>query len=230
MPEREPNYSELKDFKENPYDGFFIAIEGLDGSGVTGQAKNIDENLKLSGIKTLLTKEPTDQFIGGFLRSVLRGNLVFSQEAIQMLFAADRAWHINSDIAPVLKNNGVVVTDRYFWSSFAFGLLTHDQDFLFTINKIFPLPDCTIFLDVPPKVCIERIASDRFHFELFDDEERFEKVYQNYQWLGRNFSQYIKTVDGTQPTRQVTTDIMKIIKQHPKFLPPIMGIEDSLKK
>jgi dTMP kinase len=102
----------------------FIAFEGLDGSGSSTQSRILAEKLEAKGHKVLLTKEPTkDTPIGGLIREVLQRKLPATPEGLQFLFSADRAEHLKRDIEPALANGKVVITDRYMFSTIAYGAL-----------------------------------------------------------------------------------------------------------
>src|SRR5690348_13914041 len=112
----EPTWKDLE-FRKNPYKGKLIVIEGIDGSGKTTSAKALVENLKKAGYDTAYSKEPTDDVIGSFIREkILSGHVAISPLALQYLFNADRAMHMEK-IEKLLKKGTIVVMDRYFWSS-----------------------------------------------------------------------------------------------------------------
>src|SRR5258708_38846651 len=107
------------EFRSNAYPGKFIAIEGIDGSGKTTQAEHLVARLKKEGYKAIYTHEPTDEPTGKFIKQVLLGELVVPPVALQYLFGADRAVHLEQ-IQKLLVEGYLVVTDRYFWSSVAY--------------------------------------------------------------------------------------------------------------
>src|SRR3989344_3150121 len=174
---------------KNPYPGKFIAFEGLDGSGSTTQASKLRDFLNETQKKLVLgrpsanlTKEPTNNIVGGLIRGQLTGDWKTQPECLQLLFAADRAHHLEKEIIPLLKEGTTVITDRYFFSTIAFGgLEIKDTDWLIQINRTFILPDITFLIKVSPKTCIDRIRGDRFHIELFEKEEALTRVWKNYE-------------------------------------------------
>lgn len=205
--------------KLNPYSGFFIDIEGLDGCGASTQVKALNRELGKEGINPYLTKEPTRGPIGKLVRQALQGQFnSLPPSSIQMLFAADRGKHLNEDIIPRLKRGRMVVTDRYAWSAVAYGSINLSKEWLLDLNKDFILPDLTIFIEVSPEVCLERIAKEREGVELFEKEEKLEHAWDTYQWLATKYWWApIVVVDGEQEKEKVTKDILHFIFKHPKF-------------
>ena len=155
--------------KKNPHSGLFIAFEGLDGAGSSTQAEILFNNLSNSSGKALLTKEPTNNIIGGIIRGQLTRDWSSNMECLQLLFAADRSHHLEKVILPALKQKRVVISDRYFFSSIAFGSIDLDQEWLLALNEKFILPDLTFILKVSPKICARRMQETRFDLELFEE-------------------------------------------------------------
>lgn len=196
---------------KNPYTGKFIAFEGLDGAGSTTQAGKLTFYLKERLKKVHLTKEPTNNLIGGLIRGQLTKEWRTGPECLQLLFTADRAHHLEKEIIPLLKEEITVITDRYFFSSVAFGSLgIDDRDWLRTINDRFILPDITFLLHVSPQVCLQRIKENRFHLELFEEEEHIAKIWRTYNELAQEFEN-VYVINGENPAEEVFADILKIV-------------------
>lgn len=163
--------------------------------------------------KATLTKEPTNNIIGGLIRGQLTGDWKTQPECLQLLFSADRAHHLEREIIPLLKEGVHVISDRYFLSTVAFGALEiGDTDWLIQINRRFILPDITFLLKVAPKTCIERINKDRFHIELFEKEEALTKVWQNYEMLAQKFEN-VHIIDGEKPIEEVFEEIRALTEK-----------------
>lgn len=198
--------------KKNIYPGKFIVLEGLDGSGTTSQLKFLSQYLKEEKNKVHLTREPTQYLIGGLIKSWLANDWKSTPECLQLLFTADRAYHLDKEIIPLLKKGVTVISDRYFFSTLAYGLLEiKDKKWLLNINKRFILPDIVIFVDASPEICIERIGRDRFSVELFEKVEKLEKVRKGYLEIFKKFKD-IYIIDGNKSIKDVSYDIKKIIK------------------
>ncbi len=202
--------------KKNPYLGKFIVFEGLDGSGQSTQASKLvdyfnekNQIFKFGHTGAHLTKEPTSGIIGGLIRSQLSYDWKSSQECLQLLFAADRAYHLEKEILPLLERGVTVVCDRYFFSSCAFGALEADQKWLLKINENFLLPDLIFLLAVSSKICIERIKRNRFEINLFEKEEILKNVWEKYLILAhQNKNTHI--INGERPINEIFEEIKEI--------------------
>lgn len=197
--------------KKNHYPGQFIAFEGLDGSGKSTQAELLLSYLRERKRKVHLTSEPTRYLIGGLIKSFITHDWNSTPECLQLLFAADRAHHLNKEIMPLLKKGVTVISDRYFLSSLAFGSLeVKDRDWLFGINKIFILPDLTFILKVRPEVCVQRMAKERLSFSLFEKEKKLEKIWRNYQNLPKKFKN-VYIIKGEGPVEEVFSEVKALL-------------------
>lgn len=190
--------------------GKFIVVEGLDGSGASTQVAMLSDYLASKGYKVLVTKEPTNNLIGGLIRGQLTHEWKTNPECLQLLFAADRSHHLEKEIIPALEKGYVVISDRYMYSSLAFGSIECDIEWLKKINGLFLVPDLSIFLKVPPETCIERMKQTRFGVELFEEKAKLGKVLSAFEKLAAENSNMV-TVDGTQTVHKVCRDILKAV-------------------
>lgn len=199
--------------------GFFIDIEGLDGSGASTQVKLVAKELKKEGVKPYLTKEPTKGPIGKLVRSALEGQWnSLPPASVQLLFAADRGRHLNEEIIPKLEKGKMIITDRYAWASIAFGSVHLSKEWLLELNRDFILPDLTIFIEVSPEICLKRLEKEKKEVRLFEEEEHLEQTWDTYHWLAQKFWwAQIAVVDGEREIEEVTADILNHLKNHPKF-------------
>ena len=132
------------------------------------------------------TKEPTDAPVGALIRQLLTGRMTADNKVIASLFIADRTDHLLNETDGIMQkiNSGItVITDRYYFSSYAYHGVDVDMDWVIDGNKInsdILRPAVTVFLDVPVKKALERIEKNRFHKELFEKEERLTKVREKY--------------------------------------------------
>jgi len=196
----------------NTYPGKFIVIEGLDGSGQSTQAAKL-ANFLQKNTKTHLTKEPTPSLIGGLIRSQLNHDWKSSPECFQLLFCAGRAYHLEKEIIPLLEKGVNVVCDRYFFSTVSYGSLDiKDRDWLLELNKNFLLPDLTILLKVPAKICLQRIYQSRYDIALFEKEELLTRVAKNFDKLAEEFENVV-VVNGEKSIEEVFEDIKRAINK-----------------
>lgn len=198
--------------RKNLYPGKFIVFEGLDGSGQTTQANLLKDFLIKQGKEVILTKEPTlDSLAGKKIREVLDKKIEIKAKELQELFTEDRKEHLEHLIIPDLKEGKIVVSDRYFFSTFAYGKTEGlNLDWLIGINDDFLLPDLTFILKVSPDVCIQRIEKRGEGKKLFEKKEKLEKVWQTYEILPSRFeSVYI--IDGEKTKEDVFFQIKNIV-------------------
>ena len=192
--------------------GMFIVFEGIDGAGLTTQSILLETYLKKKGYKTLLTKEPTNGLIGGLIRAALKKEWKTTNEVLQLLFSADRAHHLNEEIIPALKEGKIVISDRYFLSTIAYGMIDMEERWLKTINSRFIVPNIIIILDIPPEISIERIKSSRFGFEVFEEKEKLEKIRKNFLKLSKEYKNcYV--VDASKSIEDVHKEVIDIVER-----------------
>lgn len=177
----------------------FLVIEGIDGAGTTTQTKRLTDALLARGIAAHQTREPTDGPIGKLLRKILAGEHAPSDATtLGLLFAADRADHLQREISPALATGQVVISDRYYHSSFAYQGSEADRSWISTLNMRARVPDCTFFLEVAPNVAAQRRSDANRDEELFDDLETQVRVAQGYRDViaERRDSERIEQIDG----------------------------------
>lgn len=200
---------------KNRYPGKFIVIEGLDGAGKSTQAAAIADYVRTNyGCQICVTHEPTQLLIGGLIRGRLLNEWNCTSECLQLLYAADRADHLEKDVRPLLEQGMNVISDRYFLSSLAFGGVNNDMDWLEQINSQFIMPDIIIYLDLAPEICVKRMADNGRLIELFDKVDTLREVSLNYKKAIDRMGGRIKTliIDGNQPINVITKDIVKNIR------------------
>jgi len=192
-------------------------LEGPDGAGITTQTARLRDGLAARGMKAFATKEPTGGPIGAVIRQALSHRLVYppsepvGDDVMALLYAADRLDHVRADILPRLEAGTHVICDRYRLSSYAYQGLTAGQDWVRTLNiKAMP-PDLTLFIDVPPEISQQRIASRGGYVELYETDERLRPIYTNYLALIEELKkegENIITLDGTGTMEQVQAAIL----------------------
>jgi dTMP kinase len=161
--------------------GLLLALEGGEGAGKSTQARLLAIWLRDQGFDVVATHEPGATKIGMRLRALLldTAHTGLSRRAETLLYAADRAEHIASVIAPALERGGIVVTDRYVDSSLAYqgaGRRLPVED-IARLNDWATggiRPDLTIILDLPPEAGLRRRerSADRLEAEPAEFHER----------------------------------------------------------
>lgn len=187
-----------------PARGRFVVVEGLDGAGTTTQAERLAARLREHGGHAVeLTKEPTNGPLGAVLRQAIEGRIALDPVALALAFAADRADHLFNPVNGVvaaLDAGRWVVSDRYVLSSLAYnrgGAV--GREWVAELNAHALAPDLTVFVDVDPELCLERIGSRSSADELFHSREQLVAVDRNYRELiaAGHVHGPLATVDGS---------------------------------
>lgn len=157
--------------------GLFVTFEGGDGAGKTTQAALLDEWLTARGETVVRTREPGGTEVGVLIRDIVlhhRGEVAARAEAL--LYAADRAHHVETVVRPALDRGDVVIQDRYLDSSVAYQgagrILGRDEvrDLsLWATGGL--LPDLTVLLDLDPTVARGRLDADDKPFDRLEAEQ-----------------------------------------------------------
>ena len=110
-----------------------------------------------------------------------------------------------------MKQRKIVISDRYFFSSFAFGATNGvDLEYLIKINDSFLMPDITFLLKVSPEICVQKIKNRGEEVTLFEKKEKLEKVWQVYKTFPERFNNmYI--IDGEKSIEQIFEQTKNII-------------------
>lgn len=152
----------------------FIVVEGLDGSGKSTQIKMLKEYLKSKGEKVYMTAEPSEGRIGKTLREMLSEDIPTDMYFQAGMFLADRIDHCTNPengIKKMLEEGYAVISDRYYYSTFAYQGTKSDMDYIMKINLDCPAilrPDVCIFLDLNPEICKGRIDTNRGKTEMYE--------------------------------------------------------------
>lgn len=140
-----------------------ITFEGIDGCGKTTQARMLADRLEKAGNKVLMTREPGGTEFANKIRSIVKDPSIKIDGLTEyLLFASARADHIEKVIKPALKENIIVICDRFIDSSYAYqgygkGI---DLEFINNTNKFIIgnlYPDLTFYIDISPKEAMRRI-------------------------------------------------------------------------
>lgn len=162
----------------------FIVVEGLDGTGKTTQIKILAEYLRAKGNDVEITAEPTSHPTGKLIRKVLSGDVQTTPWALAALFLSDRIIHNKNEedgIEKLLAEGKTVISDRYYYSTFAYQ--GHETDLSWAMNMHFNCPevrkpDLVLFLTMSPEKCIERIKANRPDdaIEIYENTESLTRI------------------------------------------------------
>ncbi|MFE6188075.1 dTMP kinase [Streptomyces sp. NPDC056465] len=154
--------------------GFFLVLEGGDGAGKSTQVEALAEWIRAKGHEVVVTREPGATPVGKRLRSILLdvSSAGLSNRAEALLYAADRAEHVDSVVRPALERGAIVISDRYIDSSVAYQGAGRDlaPTEIARISRWATsglVPHLTVLLDVDPQTARERFteAPDRLESE-----------------------------------------------------------------
>jgi len=200
--------------KKNIYPGKFIVFEGLDGSGQSTESALLRDFLIEKNHKVLMTKEPTIiSEAGKKIKQVLEEKEKITPLELQKLFVQDRKFHLDNIIIPNLKDGKIVISDRYFFSTFAYGVSDGlDLNLLIEMNNDFLVPDLTFFLDVNQDICIKRVEGRGIKKTLFEKREKLKKVYENYKKIIKNFEN-VYFINGKPMPDKVFEEIKKYVEK-----------------
>ncbi|MET9966300.1 dTMP kinase [Streptomyces sp. NPDC006356] len=199
--------------------GFFIALEGGDGAGKSTQAEALAEWIRGKGHEVVVTREPGATPVGKRLRSILLdvSSAGLSHRAEALLYAADRAEHVDTVVRPALERGAVVISDRYVDSSVAYQGAGRDLSptEIARINRWATnglAPHLTVLLDVSPEIARERFteAPDRLESEPAEFHAR---VRSGFLTLAAADPGRYLVVDAGQEPEAVTTVIRHRLDQ-----------------
>jgi dTMP kinase len=195
-----------------PTTGLFIALEGGDGAGKSTQSALLATWLEEQGQQVLMTREPGATELGKTVRQIVldpaTGDISHRTEAL--LYAADKAEHVDAVIKPALKAGAVVITDRYVDSALAYQGSGRDLD-LTDVERVNRWatddlrPNLTILLDMPPKSGLGRFAErDRIEAQSDDFHERVRHAFLE---LAAAEPQHYLVLDASQDREQIAKQI-----------------------
>ena len=168
--------------------GKFITLEGPDGSGKSTNVNVLVDCLKSRGYDVIKTREPGGTELGEKIRALLL-NDEMCPKAELLLFAAQRAEHIEKTIKPALFCGKIVISDRFYDSTYAYqGARGYIFDVLQLedfVHKGFQ-PDYTLFFNIPFEESLKRLSiregvggGDRFEKEKIDYKRLVYHYYQD---------------------------------------------------
>jgi dTMP kinase len=205
--------------KRPPATGFFVAFEGVEGSGKGTQIRLAEKHLRASGHDVLVTREPGGTEVGERVRQLLldpnTGTLDARTEAL--LFAAARAQTVTSVIRPALADGKVVLCDRYVDSSLAYqgwGRGLGEQDIL-TLNVwgtqgLFP--DLVILLHLEPERGLLRSTEAPDRMEL-EGQDFHAKVADAYLRIAEEHPERIVVVEADRQPAEVFEDVRRALEK-----------------
>ena len=201
--------------------GFFITMEGPDGSGKSTQIELLKKHLEKRGFEIVITREPGGTNISEAIR-----NIILNKEYLEMghitellLYASARAQLVSEIIIPALNKNKIVISDRFIDSSVVYQGIGRNLgiETVYTINNFAVqglMPDVTIHLDLSGKEGIKRKKKqtdlDRLEMEKIDFHER---VANGYKTIAKLYPDRIYSIDATLQEQVIHDRIVKRVTE-----------------
>ncbi len=199
--------------------GFFISFEGIDGCGKSTQINLLAKYFAKQNKPFVKTEEPGGTEGANEIRKILlrENNFQWSVESEALLFMAARNDHVEKVIKPAIKDNKIVICDRFMDSTIVYQGMRSSQArklSLILFELIGINPDITFLIDMDPEIALERALNRA------TNEDRFENYGINFQrQLRQNFldianknSDRIKIIDGNLSPQQVAAQIIENIE------------------
>lgn len=191
--------------------GTFIAFEGGDGAGKSTQVARLAEALRASGREVVVTRQPGGTSLGAALRELLLHGEQVSPRAEALVFAADKAQHVDEVVRPALARGAVVLTDRYTDSAIAYQGAGRDlgADEVtrlqhWAVDGV--LPDVTVLVDVDPAEGRRRRGES--HDRLESEAEEFHvAVREHFLALAAAQPRRYLVVDGSEPPESIAAQV-----------------------
>lgn len=195
--------------------GLWITFEGGDGAGKTTQSTLLEDWLQSQGRTVVRTREPGGTEVGNLIRDIVlhhRGDVAPRAEAL--LYAADRAHHIETLVRPALSRGEVVIQDRYLDSSVAYQgagrvLDSNEVRNLSLWAADGALPDVTVLLDLDPARARERLDADDKPFDRLEAEKLdfHTRVRAAFLALAEAEPERFLVLDATLPAGELTAAV-----------------------
>lgn len=219
--------------------GKFISIEGIDCSGKGSNLRTIIDEFNRNDVSVRVTREPGGTLFAEDLRNFIfkataeHKNLPPLSEAL--LFYSARIEHCSECINPILKNGGVVITDRFYDSTLAYqcaldfdrssGFRNHLENLHKVLMRtgLIPIPDYTLLYDIPVEVYVQRknkrgpILGEEINGLEDRNTVYFRKVREIYLELAKKEPDRFIVVDATKPLSEVLDRSVEIINKIMSF-------------
>lgn len=206
--------------------GLFITFEGGEGAGKSTQIRLLAQALQERGQDVLMTREPGGSAGAEAVRHVILSGAAehFGTRMEALLFAAARSDHVEQLIRPALDAGRVVVCDRFVDSSRVYQGITGnlEPDFIERLQQVAVngvMPDCTLILDLPAAVGLERARHrqggspdgepDRFEKEELQTHEKRREAFLD---LAEREPLRCRVIDASQPRDEIARQILAIVE------------------
>ena len=197
--------------------GVFVCLEGGEGSGKSTQSRLLRDALTARGYTVLLTFEPGDTEVGRELRRIVLDPATgaLSDRCEALLYAADKAEHVETVVLPALARGEVVITDRYVDSTLAYQGAGRALD-VAEVEQVARWatgdlrPHLTVVLDLPPQQGLTRFEErDRIEAESVAFHERVREMFLR---LATGSPEHYVVIDARLPVDEVARHIQARVR------------------
>ena len=203
-----------------PARGYFLSMEGLDGSGKTTQINRLAKQLKTYGYDVTQTREPGGCKISEDIRNLVltTDNMEMSAPCEALLYAASLAQHVHEVIRPAVEAGKLVLCDRFVDSSIAYqgggrelGVKEVGQINEFAIREM--VPDATIYLRMTDSAQALKRRRDASKPDRLESQPQafFERTRKAYDQLIKENPKRFLVADGSKPVDELANDILKAV-------------------
>ncbi|NKJ34737.1 dTMP kinase [Rhizobium sp. SG570] len=203
--------------------GLFVSFEGGEGAGKSTQIRRLAERLRELGHDVLVTREPGGSPGAEAVRHVLLSGAaeMFGTRMEAILFAAARNDHVEEVIRPALARGTIVLCDRFMDSSRVYQGVTGnlEADYIEALQRVAVngvIPDCTLILDIPAEIGLERArkrasavtAPDRFEKEEMQTHEKRREAFLD---IAAREPDRCHVVDALRSEDEIAEDVAAIV-------------------
>ena len=203
--------------------GLFVSFEGGEGAGKSTQIRRLAERLRERGHEVLVTREPGGSPGAEAVRHVLLSGAaeMFGTRMEAILFAAARNDHVEDVIRPALSGGTIVLCDRFMDSSRVYQGVTGnlEPDYIEALQRVAVngvIPHCTLILDIPAQVGLERArkrasavtAPDRFEKEEMQTHEKRREAFLD---IAAREPERCHVIDAQKSEDEIAAEIAEIV-------------------
>jgi dTMP kinase len=213
-----------KEHREEEQNGLLIVIEGSDGAGKSTAADKVMDYLKKHDKKVLYSKWNSSDLLQGIIKSA-KDRKILTPTLYSLLHASDMIYRYENEILPFLKDGGVVICDRYWYTSVVRDSIRGvDESTIKKIYKDLRDPDILFHFTLPPEIAMNRLKDDKgFSYYgagkdlwLTDDEGEGVKLYfklmdEKYREILPDCKNYC-AINANRPKDKVFDDVKSKVK------------------
>lgn len=209
-------------YKNKPYEGIFLTIEGGEGAGKSTLAAALVAHCHKQGYPLVHTREPGGTLLSERVRALLLENeqpsLKISEQAELLLFLAARAQHVEEVMLPALRAGKLLLCERFNDSTIAYqgGARHLGMDY---VEQLVHLAirdlsvDCTLLLDIDPEVAFQRLGRKRDRLES-EALQFHREVRSAFLYLADKYSERIVVLDATLPEQELLQAALRALQPH----------------